>query len=865
MKKNIRRALSLGIAAVMSVGLLAGCSGSGSGGTGTSGEPGQAGSTAVSENGMGRYVEEQLTPPFEEDGENMYTSILDMRVLSDGKVRLLVQKTSYEEDGDDYDQSVRMMDSEDGGKTWKETSVLSDLAFLEAEKDHHVDIDNAAIGPDGQVFLRVRDSHYTETEADGMIKSEGTESYSHYLISEDGTVTPMSVDIPELPNENSWSYEYSKDDETEEYDDEASEADTEEGEDDIIISENGEDGQDEEEHSYLNTIKFADADNLYLLTEEGGIYHYSLSEGSVIGSEHSSDYINTVGIAGDELIVMSWEKAEGFDIATGQKKGEYPELVSALQQVRGSYYLGDSAENGKVYYAGSNGIYSFDLASNENTLLVDGKLTSLVSTDISIDYFLVKPDGEFMICMRDYMSSDNSSRMLMNYSFDPEMPARPDKHLTVYSLQDDYWVEQVCAMFQKSHPDIYIDVIYGMSGDDAVTSSDAIRTLNTQVMAGEGPDIIFLEGLPTDSYVDKGVLMDLTDQLTKAKSENTFFETILDTYKTEKGTFAIPSSFSVPVIIGHHDLLDSIHSVEDLAAEASRFADDPDKGENRIFMESYEMFSLIGTLMPTNSGSWFKEDGSLEPQLLKDYLTNIRNINENLIRSSDNTDEMMQSLKESLMDEEFREFLTYTNMSGSDPTWDAIAIAAGSNMLGLGKLAGVQGLEYMYSAAKTDEDLEFRSMPGAIENVYIPENAVGINAKTADPDSAGEFLSYMLTTDVQKYMAQYQGFPVNMAAFDKAMEDPQKNQPGYEPGKSSGSVGAVDENGKEVTMDLYWPDEEYISSFKTRLNELSTPAYDDEVILTTILNDCLACVLGDEDIDAAVDQVMKDINIYLSE
>ena len=863
MKKNIRRILSMGLAAAMGVSVLAGCSGSGSGSSGTSGEPGQAGSAAA-ENGTGRYVEEQLTPPFDEDGENMYTSILDMRVLTDGKVRLLYQKTTYEDEGDDYDQSVIMTDSEDGGKTWKESSALSDLAFMEAEKDHHVDIENAAIGPDGQLFLRVRNSYYTETEEGDMIRSEGTESYSHYMISEDGTATPITIDIPELPNENSWSYEYPKEGSDEGYYTEETEAD-EAGEDDIIISENGEDGQREESTSYLNAIKFADAENLYLLTDEGGIYHYDLSEGKVAGEAHAADYIETVGIAGNELIVVSWDKAEGYDIETGQKKGEYPELTKALQEVRGSYYLGDSAESGKVYYVGNSGIFSYDLASGESTMIVDGKLTSLVSTEVNILYFLVKPDGEYMILMSDYMNQPNSSNLLMNYSFDPDMPARPDKHLTVYSLQEDYWVEQVIAMFQKSHPDIYIDIVYGMSGDDAVTSSDAIRTLNTQVMAGEGPDIIFLEGLPTAAYVDKGVLMDLTDQLTKAKSENTFFETILDTYKTERGTFAIPSSFSVPVIIGHHDLLDSIHSVEDLAAEASRFADDPDKGENRIFMESYEMFSLIGTLMPTNSGSWFKEDGSLEPQLLKDYLTNIRNINENLIRSSDNTDEMMQSLKESLMDEEFREFLTYTNMSGSDPTWDAIAIAAGSNMLGLGKLAGVQGLEYMYSAAKTDEDLEFRSMPGAIENVYIPENAVGINAKTADPDSAGEFLSYMLTTDVQKYMAQYQGFPVNMAAFDKAMEDPQKNQPGYEPGKSSGSVGAVDENGKEVTMDLYWPDEEYISSFKTRLNELSTPAYDDEVILTTILKDCLACVLGDEDIDAAVDQVMKDINIYLSE
>ena len=420
-------------------------------------------------------------------------------------------------------------------------------------------------------------------------------------------------------------------------------------------------------------------------------------------------------------------------------------------------------------------------------------------------------------------------------------------------------------MFQKSHPDIYVDVTYGMSGDDAVTSSDAILTLNTQVMAGEGPDIIFLEGLPTDSYVDKGVLMDLTDMLGQAKSENTFFESILDTYKTDKGTFAIPSSFSVPVIIGHQDLLDSLESVSDLADAAETFADDQDKGENKVFIESYEMFTLIGALMPTNAGAWFKEDGSLEPQALKDYLSAIRRINESLMRSSEDSQEELDAMKE-LMDPETLDALSSNfSLGGSDPTWDAIAIAAGSNVLGIGNLSGVQGLEYMYSAAKKDGDISFKSMPGALENVYVPENSVGINAKTADPDSAVTFLSYILTTDVQKYMAQYQGFPVNIEAFDKAMEDPNKSQPGYEPGKSTGGVGAVDENGKEVSMDLYWPDEEYISRFKASLDALTVPAYDDNVILATIIKDCIGAALGTADVDASVDQVMKDINIYLSE
>ena len=66
-------------------------------------------------------------------------------------------------------------------------------------------------------------------------------------------------------------------------------------------------------------------------------------------------------------------------------------------------------------------------------------------------------------------------------------------------------------------------------------------------------------------------------------------------------------------------------------------------------------------------------------------------------------------------------------------------------------------------------------------------------------------------------------------------------------------------------MEMYWPTDEQIADFKAMVNQLSTPAYNDNMILTTILQDCIGCIVGDASIDDAVDQVVKDINIYLSE
>ena len=70
---------------------------------------------------------------------------------------------------------------------------------------------------------------------------------------------------------------------------------------------------------------------------------------------------------------------------------------------------------------------------------------------------------------------------------------------------------------------------------------------------------------------------------------------------------------------------------------------------------------------------------------------------------------------------------------------------------------------------------------------------------------------------------------------------------------------------KEYTIDMYWPTDDQIKQLKDLIDTLDTPAYGDNTILTTIVTDCIGSILGDDSIDDDVAQVVKDINIYLSE
>ena len=57
--------------------------------------------------------------------------------------------------------------------------------------------------------------------------------------------------------------------------------------------------------------------------------------------------------------------------------------------------------------------------------------------------------------------------------------------------------------FQDKYPNTEIIYETGEGSEGTVTVADRIRALNARILAGDGPDILVLDGLPTESYIEK--------------------------------------------------------------------------------------------------------------------------------------------------------------------------------------------------------------------------------------------------------------------------------------------------------------------------------------------------------------------------
>ena len=72
--------------------------------------------------------------------------------------------------------------------------------------------------------------------------------------------------------------------------------------------------------------------------------------------------------------------------------------------------------------------------------------------------------------------------------------------LNIYMLNDNQNVRDAIACYAAAAPDVEIDIEVGVPDYDT-TVSDALKKLNTRLLSGNGPDIILMDDIQSESYM----------------------------------------------------------------------------------------------------------------------------------------------------------------------------------------------------------------------------------------------------------------------------------------------------------------------------------------------------------------------------
>lgn len=575
-----------------------------------------------------------------------------------------------------------------------------------------------------------------------------------------------------------------------------------------------------------------------------GVHEIDLTSGEF--GENLNDLeanLNRSGCGGNDVYMMGWQST------SYHHDGE----TTALPDVLKNQLEADLAENegntpkmtfwenkdGYLFFTTFDGLYSYIPGGSVTEELINGSRTSLGDPRCSPIALTGTDDGSFyLLCMLDQEPT------LCHFTYDDTLPTVADTKLKIYSLYPDEDLNQMVSRFQKANLDISVELEVGLTGEGGMTEADAIRTLNTEILAGSGPDLICLDGFDLNTYLEKGLLADVSGVLAQA---DPLLEQVTHCYGADGKVCAVPTSFSIPAIYGAEQIVSQIHDLPSLVAAAKQAREEDPEIERVV--NGVHPVTMADHYYDSCSAAWMNPDGTLNGEKLAQFYEAMKELyalDESFrLEHSEWTAEFQKDCETDYAPGE------YVGLGGAN------YILGGISYLPAGTLNGL----YWWANARAGEN-EFlgngyTTVPfwGQASNVFQPRRIMGILTTAEHPQAAEAFLSFMLSDEMQSN-ALSMGFPVNKVTFDRQIQ---------EEGYSDSVLTVSDFNGNDFRCDAQWPSAEQRQQLKGWVDNLTTPANTNRTIRKMVMAQMSDCCNGVITPEQAAEAALQSLNLYLSE
>ena len=480
-------------------------------------------------------------------------------------------------------------------------------------------------------------------------------------------------------------------------------------------------------------------------------------------------------------------------------------------------------EDGTLIMGDSSGIHRLTKDGSLWETTVDGSLNSMSMPSL---YFIAvfAEEGEAEEYYAAYQDAENGYQ-LKHYVFDKNVSSIPEKEITVYSLKENSTIRQAISIFQAKNADIRVNYVVAMEDEVKGNVSDYIRALNTELLSGNGADVLVLDGLPVNSFIEKGVLADLSDVINPLESSGAIMTNITSDYHEEDKIFQVPIRFGVPILIGKEEAVNSSGSLENIIEYIKQ-----NKDQQYTYTETYA--KLLKDYLALSMEDLIN-DNKLQEDQLKSFLENIKILSENIEAT-----EVVES--------------------GGDITDNSI-LDSGEAVFRIGVTEGdkyATAVEQINKLTDTmipavvinDKQLTFSS----IGERYLPKGLVGLNSTSKETEIAKEFIQSLFAEEVQNSNL-YDGLPVNATSIKKWFSEDNPNI------MISYGYGADD------SITATWPSAKERDGFLKVVLEVKHPIEANDTLYNMIVENALPFLKGDQDINQAVTAIKSKVNTYLSE
>ena len=578
------------------------------------------------------------------------------------------------------------------------------------------------------------------------------------------------------------------------------------------------------------------SDGKFYVVEDQTIRLYEDTQPSTINIDEGESYLDSALCGQDFYLLVEDEtgtkQIKKYDLSEQiWENVENEELVQALKKATGYGCLA-ADPSAEMLYTEGKGIVKYSVEKDEITHAINEEVLKSCIDTINEPVTGLAVQGEnIVVCTAG--KSGNESNL---YFLQKEQTKKTEKDKTdtgkntvlkIYSLKENSMIRSSLAFFRREHTDISINYTVGYTGEDSFSVSDAIRKLNTEIMADEGPDIIVLDNLPVEEYISKGVLEPVTDIVNEKKDE--IFFNMIEGYNKESEIFCVPTTFRIPVIIGNSEVV---------SAESSKAViDQMEQQESPVLTRQDFPYAAMYMFVTSDM---VEKDGMNEEKLTAYYndllrLKEMGNVTDKIVGESDYS--MNQTV----------DIFPYGE---SDVPSD---IYFGEAKAGVGQIAYADSYIKLNSARK-QADIQFDYLNKSGGNYYIPTEVLGINSRSSYKDAAKEFLSLYLTEEVQN--TNTMGFSINRNSTrnSAAVTD----SPQY--------YSTIYKNLEDTSgLDLYTLSTDEFNELLQFVELADTPVRVDAVVTETVMEQADKILYEGLDVQTAVKTVCDKINLYLKE
>ena len=535
------------------------------------------------------------------------------------------------------------------------------------------------------------------------------------------------------------------------------------------------------------------------------------------------------------------ERIYSFDISTGTPTNQTPVSLAASDEISMGGFrmmgMGGGILTLNSYdelLAVHNNTLLHMLADNVNTVL-DGNSFSFGEPNSSVVNVMSLADGSTVI---DILTGQQTNR-LYRYAWDENATISPERTLTVWSLTNNDFVRATITELRRRHPDAYITYEVALS-DMGMSASDAIRTLNTRLLSGRGPDVLILDGTPVENYVGRGMLLDLSGAL----NTSDMYSNLLAPYiQPGGGIYALPMQLRIPALAGDPQTIAAVQNFDTLvnrvvtgnrpaAQDAMSFGGMGGLQENERAELHFATLRELFDFMWLANASAIIDDNQLNSAVLMQFFNAISAISDMYDLGQPDPMGGMFSMV-SVFGGAGRPVMLPPSL---------VQYVSHSTNMATFNIDNLMIMSMLGNRANT----ELAIFPGMVPGTWLPSTIVGVSADTHVADFATEFVNAMLSPDIQR-INYGEGLPVTQTGVAFQVQELNERQE------------QMREQLREVGQEPFEFDLDAL------VRQLETPAVIETTLLEIIWESTERLGAGAISLEGAVSEVEQNIRNYLAE